>query len=63
MMHIKTLPSPTPDPLKFAYRPICSTDIIIANMINLALTHMHNKDFYVRMLFLDFGSAFNTITP
>ncbi len=28
-----------------------------------ALTHLENKDSYVRMLFIDFSSAFNTIIP
>ncbi|KAK3527139.1 hypothetical protein QTP86_013051 [Hemibagrus guttatus] len=31
--------------------------------LHLALTHWDNKDTYVRMLFIDFSSAFNTIIP
>ncbi len=31
--------------------------------LHLALTHLENKDSYVRMLFIDFSSAFNTIIP
>ncbi|KAK3560314.1 hypothetical protein QTP86_006304 [Hemibagrus guttatus] len=32
-------------------------------MLHLALTHLGNRDTYVRMLFIDFSSAFNTIIP
>ncbi|KAL0174486.1 hypothetical protein M9458_030454, partial [Cirrhinus mrigala] len=31
--------------------------------LHLALTYLENKDSYVRMLFTDFSSAFNTIIP
>ncbi|KAL0147809.1 hypothetical protein M9458_056886 [Cirrhinus mrigala] len=31
--------------------------------LHLALTHLEQKDSYVRMLFIDFSSAFNTIIP
>ncbi len=33
------------------------------HLLHLALTHLENKDSYVRMLFVDFSSAFNTIIP
>ncbi len=33
------------------------------NFLHLALTHLENKDSYVRILFIDFSSAFNTIIP
>ncbi|KAI5606429.1 gastrula zinc finger protein XlCGF28.1-like [Silurus asotus] len=35
----------------------------ISTTLHLALTHLDNKDSYVRMLFIDFSSAFNTIIP
>ncbi len=35
----------------------------ISSTLHLALTHLENKDSYVRMLFIDFSSAFNTIIP
>ncbi len=53
----------TLDPLQFAYRPNLSTDDAISSTLHLALTHLENKDSYVRMLFIDFSSAFNTIIP
>ncbi|KAK3513506.1 hypothetical protein QTP70_015492, partial [Hemibagrus guttatus] len=47
----------------FAYRPNRSTDDAITTTLYLALTQLDNKDSYVRMLFIDFSSAFNTIIP
>ncbi len=41
-------------PLQFAYRPNRSTDDAISSTLHLALTHLENKDSYVRMLFIDF---------
>ncbi len=53
----------TLDPLQIAYRPNRSTDDAISSTLHLALTHLENKESYVRMLFIDFSSAFNTIIP
>ncbi|KAI4889636.1 hypothetical protein NFI96_003622 [Prochilodus magdalenae] len=63
LRHIKTLLPPSLDPLQFAYRPNRSTDDAISTNPYLALTHLDNRDTYVRMLFIDFSSAFNTIIP
>ncbi len=63
MHNIKTSIPNTLDPLQFAYRPNRSTDDAISSTRHLALTHLENKDSYVRMLFIDFSSAFNTIIP
>ncbi|KAI4883753.1 hypothetical protein NFI96_007668 [Prochilodus magdalenae] len=63
LRHIKTLLPPSLDPLQFAYRPNRSTDDAISTTLHLALTHLENRDTYVRMLFIDFSSAFNTIIP
>ncbi|KAK3510480.1 hypothetical protein QTP70_009162 [Hemibagrus guttatus] len=49
--------------MQFAYHPNRSTDDAITTTPHLALTHLDNKDSYVRMLFIDFSSAFNTIIP
>uniref|UniRef100_A0A9J8BX17 Reverse transcriptase domain-containing protein n=1 Tax=Cyprinus carpio carpio TaxID=630221 RepID=A0A9J8BX17_CYPCA len=62
MHHIKSAPPPL-DPFQFAYRSNCSTDDAITTAIHSALTHLDKKDSYVRMLFIDFSSAFNTIIP
>ncbi len=63
MHNIKTSLLNTLDLLQFAYRPNHSTDDAISSTLHLALTHLENKDSYVRMLFIDFSSAFNTIIP
>ncbi len=63
MHNIKTSIPNTLDLLQFAYRPNRSTDDAISSTLHLALTHLENKDSYVRMLFIDFSSAFNTIIP
>ncbi len=51
------------DPLQFAYRSNRSTDDAIALTLHTALSHLENKNAYVRMLFVDYSSAFNTIVP
>ncbi len=51
------------DPLQFAYRSNRSTDDAIAFTLHTALSHLENKNTSVRMLFVDYSSAFNTIVP
>ena len=63
MSHIKSTLPPTLDPFQFAYRAKRSTEDAICSALHPALTHLDTKDSYVRMLFLDFSSAFNTIIP
>ncbi len=63
MQKIKTGLPNTLDPLQFAYRPNRSTDDAISTTLHLALTHLEKINSYVRMLFIDFSSAFNTIIP
>ncbi|KAI4871589.1 hypothetical protein NFI96_021134, partial [Prochilodus magdalenae] len=53
----------TVDPHQYAYRRNRSTDDAISSVVHSALTHLEQKDSYVRMLFVDFTSAFNTIIP
>ncbi len=43
-------------------RSNCSTDDAIAFTLHTALSHLENKNTYVRMLFLDYSSAFNPIS-
>ncbi|KAI3376140.1 hypothetical protein L3Q82_016662, partial [Scortum barcoo] len=64
MAHIKDCINITVDPHQYAYRKNRSTeDAISSVVIHTALTHLENKDSYVRLLFVDFTSAFNTIIP
>ncbi|KAI4879655.1 hypothetical protein NFI96_032437, partial [Prochilodus magdalenae] len=53
----------TLDPMQFAYRQNRSTDDAIALTLHTALSHLDKKNTYVRMLFVDYSSAFNTIVP
>ncbi|KAI4905794.1 hypothetical protein NFI96_024899 [Prochilodus magdalenae] len=53
----------TLDPMQFAYRPNRCTDDAIALTLHTALSHLDKKNTYVRMLFVDYSSAFNTIVP
>ena len=57
-----TLPA-TLDPLQFAYRPNRFTDDAIAITLHIALYHLDKRNTYVRMLFIYYSSAFNTIVP
>ncbi len=55
---------PALDPLQFAYRPNRSTDDAISQVLHSSLTHIDSKNGnYVRLLFIDYSSAFNTIVP
>ncbi len=51
------------DPFQFAYRPNRSTEDAISSVLHLSLAHLEKKNTCVRMLFVDFSSAFNTIIP
>ncbi|KAL0150730.1 hypothetical protein M9458_053953, partial [Cirrhinus mrigala] len=61
MQHIKTVLPPSLDAFQFAYQFNRSTDDSISTALHSALTHLDKKDSYIRMLFIDFSSAFNTI--
>ncbi len=54
----------TLDPLQFVYHPNRSTDDAISQVLHSSLTHIDSKNGnYVRLLFIDYSSAFNTIVP
>ncbi|KAI4890819.1 hypothetical protein NFI96_006997 [Prochilodus magdalenae] len=63
MIHIKATIDVTVDPHQYAYRRDRSTDDAISSVVHTALTHLEQRDSYVRMLFVDFTSAFNTMIP
>jgi hypothetical protein len=60
MAHINTIIPETRDPLQFAYRPNRSTDAI-STAVHTALSHLDKRNTYVRMLFIGYSSASNTI--
>ncbi|KAK1784240.1 hypothetical protein P4O66_003729 [Electrophorus voltai] len=52
------------DPLQFAYCHNRSTDDAIAHLLHTTLTHLDKgRGNYVKMLFVDYSSAFNTSSP
>ncbi len=54
----------TLDPLQFAYRPNRSTDDDISHVLHSSLTHIDSQNGnYVKLLFIDYSSAFNTLVP
>ncbi len=62
--HICSSIPATLDPLQFAYRPNRSTDDAISQVLHSSLSLIDSKNGnYVRLLFIDYSSAFNTIVP
>ncbi|KAK3537444.1 hypothetical protein QTP70_010420 [Hemibagrus guttatus] len=61
--HITSLLPQSFDPHQFAYRSNRSTGDAVATALHAALSHLEQQGSYVRLLFVDFSSAFNTILP
>ena len=51
------------DPLQFAYKTKRRVEDAVLVFVNNALKHMESPKTFVRILFIDFSSAFNTIQP
>ena len=63
MAQINTIMPETLDPLRFRYRPNRSTEDPISIALHTALFHLGKRNSYVRMLFIDYSTAFNTRVP
>jgi hypothetical protein len=63
MSHIDTIIPDTLDTLQFSYNPNRSIDDTISIALYAAQSHLDKRNTYVRMLFIDYSSAFNTIVP
>ena len=63
MAHINTIIPETLDHLQIVYRPNRSIDDAISIALHTALSHLDKRITYVRMLFIDYSSAFNPIVP
>ena len=61
--HITSTLPVTLDPLQFAYRPNSSTDDAITITLHTVLSDLDTQNTYVRMVFIDYSSAFNTLVP
>ena len=63
LKHIKDNIPDRLDPHQFAYRTNRSTDDAISTVFHSVFTQIENNDICIRMLFVDFSSAFNTVSP
>jgi hypothetical protein len=57
MAHMNTIIPESLDPLQFAYHPNRSTDDATSIALHTALSHLDKRNFYVRMLFIDYSSV------
>ncbi|KAI3371794.1 hypothetical protein L3Q82_024352, partial [Scortum barcoo] len=63
LKHIKDIIPAGLDQYQFAYRENRSTEDAVSIALHTALTHLQLPNTYMRMLFVDFSSAFNTVIP
>ncbi|KAI3351254.1 hypothetical protein L3Q82_005806 [Scortum barcoo] len=63
LKHIKDIIPAGLDQYQFAYRENRSTEDAVSIALHTALTHLQLPNTYVRMLFVDFSSTFNTVIP
>ena len=63
MAHINTIITETLNPLQFAYRTNKSTNDAISIALHTALSHLDKRNTHLRIIFIDYSSAFNTIVP
>lgn len=59
--HLRTLVSSTLDLLHFPYRPAVGVDDAIICLLHRALSHLESPGSNVRVMFIDFSSAFDSI--
>ena len=63
LAHVKSTIPQTLDQFQFAFRENRSTEDAIATALHFTITHLDTANTCVRMLFIDYSSAFNTIPP
>ncbi len=63
LAYLKNITGPLLDPLQFAYRANRSVDDAVNMGLHYILQHLDKSGTSVRILFLEFISAFNTIIP
>ncbi len=61
LAYLKDTTGPLLDPLRFAYRANRSVDDAVNMGLHFILQHLDRPGTYVRILFMDFSSTFNTI--
>jgi len=63
LQHIKASLQPTFDPVQFTYTANRSKEDAFVIALHTALSHMEHQGTYVRRLFIELSSAFNTVIP
>ncbi|KAK3559203.1 hypothetical protein QTP86_005199 [Hemibagrus guttatus] len=63
LAYLKNITGPLLDSLQFAYRVNRSMDDAVNMGLHFILQHLDKSGTYVRLLFVDFSLAFNTISP
>ena len=63
LAHIQSNTPESLDPPQYVYHPNRSTEDAISAALHIALSHTENKDVYIRMLLINYSSAFNTVLP
>ncbi len=63
LAYLKASTGPLLDPLQLTYRANRSVDDAVNMGLHFILQHLDRPETYVRILFVDFSSAFNTIIP
>ncbi|TWW71086.1 thiamine pyrophosphokinase 1 [Takifugu flavidus] len=61
LTHIQSSIPDTLDLLQYAYWPNRSTSDAVAAALHYSLLHLENKDSYIRIFFIDYSSALNTV--
>ena len=59
--HLASSVSDWLDPLQFAYKARRGTEDATITLFNMIANHLQSSKSYVRILFIDFSSAFNTM--
>jgi hypothetical protein len=63
LCHLKKATAHVLDPFQFAYRANRCVEDAVSLIIHYILDHLESPNSYVRILFVDYSSAFNTIIP
>ncbi|KAL0157261.1 hypothetical protein M9458_048507, partial [Cirrhinus mrigala] len=63
LAYLKDITGPLLDPLQLAYRANRSMDNAVNMGLHFILQHLDESGTYVRIMFVNFSSTFNTIIP
>ena len=63
LKHFRVLVTDFLDPWQFAYRRNGSVEDAVLHVLNSIYAHLDKPGTYIRLMFFDFSSAFNTVQP